>query len=621
MFNFLRGGASSGDSCGDKSGDVASTTTTTAASAAEEVMVNISSNQDNKKWRPFVFDTRNDNDDSNNNSEKYRYPSIYEEADEMLQLSLVIYSITDLRSLARKQMTTIASSQTSTRSSSAAAATDTVDAVDCSDGDTSVPNTITTPSKILELPLSFYSALEMLEANSQTIQRLLGNEEHENTMTSLRTIHERYERYHHGNQHRDAKSGNGNMMKSNVRATSSKSDSNDASVMAQWFNSFTFNESSDSGGTSSDGSQVTTRDSGRQYPRLIAYGDDNCDTDIVYAVGIDPVRKRVTVAFRGSTTLTDFIKDSKIVLNFQPNPIVHLMANTLDDNNFDKGDATRHTNLRNYERIGIHAGFYEYLLMPREEGNSTNVDSGPTTSKFDEVLGHVRTAFQQLAESGQQTQYRLYVTGHSLGGCLATLFAFYVAAAGLTAESDDPLRCNKVTIPLPVTCVSIASPRVGDIAWKVAHTKLEELGLLRHLRVANAQDPVTILPKASGKFMWATLSPVSYLAFKLADKHFSAERETFHHTGVKLRLANGKYELTYLGDVLPMVDEVTNNQNFTKIEPFKPDGIPDIKFHGGAAYTMNVASVKLHLEKLFLNEIYRFQAATVLVQKIEDGEL
>ena len=52
--------------------------------------------------------------------------------------------------------------------------------------------------------------------------------------------------------------------------------------------------------------------------------------------------------------------------------------------------------------------------------------------------------------------YRLYVTGHSLGVALATAFAFTAAA------SSDP------RIIKPVTCFSVASPKVGNLAFRLA---------------------------------------------------------------------------------------------------------------------------------------------------------
>jgi hypothetical protein len=50
--------------------------------------------------------------------------------------------------------------------------------------------------------------------------------------------------------------------------------------------------------------------------------------------------------------------------------------------------------------------------------------------------------------------YMIYTTGHSLGGALATLMAFEAA--------------TMPEIPKPVTCISVASPKVGNISFRHA---------------------------------------------------------------------------------------------------------------------------------------------------------
>lgn len=76
--------------------------------------------------------------------------------------------------------------------------------------------------------------------------------------------------------------------------------------------------------------------------------------------------------------------------------------------------------------------------------------------------------------------YDLRVAGHSLGGALASIFAFECAA-------DDE-------IPKPVTCITSGAPKVGNLDFLLAFEELEEAGKLRCLRVANYRDPVTYSP-------------------------------------------------------------------------------------------------------------------------------
>lgn len=106
---------------------------------------------------------------------------------------------------------------------------------------------------------------------------------------------------------------------------------------------------------------------------------------------------------------------------------------------------------------------------------------------------------------------QLNVTGHSLGASLATLFAFLVAA-----EPDS-------MIPKPVTCISFGSSYVGDGSFRSAHQLLEGMRKLRHVRISNDKDMVTLSPK------------ISSLRWKLFDKA-SHGGTPFKHVGMNLRL-------------------------------------------------------------------------------------
>jgi Lipase (class 3) len=468
----------------------------------------------------------------------YQYPNMAEEAHEMLQVSMLIYSITDLRSLAKHPKKSV---------------------------------NIQQPQRILDLPLSLTTCLEMLEENYDKVKEEFGDDEHANTMTSLQNIHARYQQHHN-------KKTNGT-----------------ASFVSQWLNPLM-----PSGQSEEEGVEVQARQSSIPVPMLTAYGDENPENDMVYAVGIDPIRKRVTVAFRGSVTPTDFIKDASIIMKHQPNPIK-------DKLNPD----------HEYDTIGIHQGFYDYLLKERK-----------TQNKLEEIVEHVKALFQEIPE--RQSTYKLYVTGHSLGGALATLFSLYVASS-LGKNSSDSI------IPGPVSCISVASPRVGDRNFQAAFAYLEEHGLLRHLRIANDRDPVTVMPGATGKKIWATLSPVSYIAFKLMDNQFE-EKEKFRHTGIKLLLAKDQCEFFYAGNPLDVVDDDQKvsdgdddassstsgsaKRSIRKAKSTRKEKIPDVVFHLGKAYTDNVASVAPQLSTMSLNDLYRVQVAAVVDKKgmVEEGE-
>ncbi|MGK3749295.1 MAG: hypothetical protein ACI8RD_001589 [Bacillariaceae sp.] len=512
---------------------------------------------------PFTFEEKHGGD-------SYQYPNLYEEADEMLQASLLIYSITDLRSLAK---------------------------------DPKRKDKLKTYEKILDMPLSLSTCLQVLEDNYDVMKECLGEADHINTMNSLNMIHARFQKHLSLTSSTPPSPlvgsvSGGHIMRFNLFASTTSTSSDDGSVEIE-----------------------------EVAPMLTYFGDENSDSDMVYAVGIDQHRKRITVVFRGSVTSTDFQKDAMISLNRQPNPVKDIDANQ-------------------HEKIGIHHGFYDYLLKPRKNG----------MNKYQEIMGHVQALFLQY---DRQQNYKLYCTGHSLGGALATLFSLYVAAAAGSVVDDTSKAAS--SIPTPVNCISVASPRVGDSSFQSAFCRLEERGLMRHLRIANDRDPVTMMPSATGKKVWATLSPISYLAFKLIDNKFE-EKEKFYHTGVKLRLAKERFELAFMGESI-VIDEQEKQQEqeqeeqstitstklvvddaprssgssrsfrsilskSTKLksrdssstksknrDSFNQSQMPDVNFHLGNAYVENLGSVKSDLLDLSLNDIYKTKAFPIYLEK------
>lgn len=113
------------------------------------------------------------------------------------------------------------------------------------------------------------------------------------------------------------------------------------------------------------------------------------------------------------------------------------------------------------------------------------------------------------------------MTGHSLGAALATLFAFQAAA-----EPDT-------VVPKPVSLFGIAGPYVGDELFAEAFQLLESLGRIRHLRLVNHKDLVTVVPKFS--FRWKFYDEGSHVG------------SLFKHVGMGIRLYDGNtpFEMIY----------------------------------------------------------------------------
>lgn len=216
---------------------------------------------------------------------------------------------------------------------------------------------------------------------------------------------------------------------------------------------------------------------------IVAFGDEYENEELVYLVEVDHCRKRVTVCFRGSVNKADWATNLEIYMEEMPNPL----------RRFD----------RQAPKVKVHNGFYNYLFVPSTRGSTLPENPSPL-SAYQEILQRVLPVLRWC--SG----YKLYVTGHSLGGALATLFAFRAAT-----EADS-------RIPKPVTLISIASPYVGDQSFRTAHQLLEGWGKLRHLRVSSQKDLVPLHPKVS--FRWQFYNSRSHVG------------SLFKHVGMNLRL-------------------------------------------------------------------------------------
>ena len=92
----------------------------------------------------------------------------------------------------------------------------------------------------------------------------------------------------------------------------------------------------------------------------------------------------------------------------------------------------------------------------------------------------VRAALERLL--AEEPNCRICVSGHSLGGALATLCAY------------DLLTTSAAVQARGVTMISFASPRFFNAAFQQAATTLQDAGLLRPLRVLVSGDVITRLP-------------------------------------------------------------------------------------------------------------------------------
>jgi Lipase (class 3) len=196
----------------------------------------------------------------------------------------------------------------------------------------------------------------------------------------------------------------------------------------------------------------------------------------VYAISVDRINRRVTVTFRGTDNVLAFHT------NWRAN--VKVLKSKAEFPLCLKGKLP-------VEGVLFHSGFYNYLFG-RKSGTSLLKEK----TRFEEMYDALRPILR--ANPG----YKLYLTGHSLGGALAIITALYLSAA------------QSSTLPKPVTCISFGAPRVGDIHFMRAVRQLEESRRLRYLRIIHDNDAITSVP------VWQ-----------------------YHHAGIQLRLFRKKDRL------------------------------------------------------------------------------
>lgn len=147
-------------------------------------------------------------------------------------------------------------------------------------------------------------------------------------------------------------------------------------------------------------------------------------TDIQACITECEGKKRICIVFRGSESMSDWYHDLLI---------------------------TKH---KLTDDIRVHKGFYTQL-------HSNKI--------YDELVTDIQTILKANPD------YEIFVTGHSLGAALSTLFGYMLSH----------------TIKNMVTIVSFASPRVGNYEWKKS---FENTTNLIHYRVSNKRDVVTAFP-------------------------------------------------------------------------------------------------------------------------------
>ncbi len=117
-------------------------------------------------------------------------------------------------------------------------------------------------------------------------------------------------------------------------------------------------------------------------------------------------------------------------------------------------------------------------------GETSEAFGDSKESKFTQILRILKQIYENKANDGHDySDYKLHITGHSLGGGLTQMLAFTLAGSEKAAF-----------IPKPVIGISYASPAVGNKTYYETFQRLEKESKLRHIRVSNQGDIVAAVP-------------------------------------------------------------------------------------------------------------------------------
>eukprot|EP00980_Cylindrotheca_fusiformis_P013147 scaffold3315_cov98-Cylindrotheca_fusiformis.AAC.1 len=324
--------------------------------------------------------------------------------------------------------------------------------------------------------------------------------------------------------------------------------------------------------------------------------DDKAKEEIVHAIVVNPDRERVTLIFRGSATPKDFIQDAKIAQIKVSNPVYDLLMKEEEKDDDDDNETKKKKDMP--DSINVHTGFYQYLFKVNKETKKTRLES---------ILDDVKGELKKASASNNKGCFQLYVTGHSLGGALSTLFGFYAAA------DDELIQLS----PKGVVVYSIASPFVGNWKWRFAFQELERRKRLQHLRIQNAEDMVTLMPFAVPKAGF--FSPI--MAVK------TGAGNLYKHVGMRLQLTkpspnnnnnNDTKQLPY--NISYPVDQRMDDEEFAKdvqdvltqgkslMQAFKAVVTNNFsvveRYHSCTEYEERLESCKADLTNYTLDELY-----------------
>jgi hypothetical protein len=379
------------------------------------------------------------------------------------------------------------------------------------------------------------------------------------------------------------------------------------------------------------------------------FGDDDTKSECVHLVARNSHINRISVCFRGTITLNDWVKDSKVVVGYIQNPLlmndettkqeVVVVVEEEEPKQQDTEEAPEEA------LLGVHLGFREYLY---DESKSTSLSLDPIKEKLDNMREKVSQRLPKimfssssmsssfgakteskrnnsavdassaelptLSSSGDNSNnnnnnnnlsppptspvnddqstnlknsriarileeveelrkkypdYKIYCTGHSLGGALAQLTAIELAVRWGKPEN-------------PVTYVGIGNPRAATYSFRDAIQILEKEGKMRCLGIHNHHDIVPMIPTSA--------------------MHVQ-KKNTFCQVGFQmLLLQHGRCEMKYCPETAKPWQELKDQTNRMAAAVFRPDKIAGR--HHYLTYLSKLRALEVPLSKLYLNDYY-----------------
>lgn len=292
--------------------------------------------------------------------------------------------------------------------------------------------------------------------------------------------------------------------------------------------------------------QETHSDKSQIWKDLIIddFGNDNGKRDCCYLIGRSRIKKRIVVDFRTSTIKTDWLRDFSIFTDtWKIKDIIEKVKNVNPEVESKMRD----------DKIDIHKGFYGYLFQEKRKG------------KEEDTFSLIQNKLIELMDDDENKDYELYITGHSLGGALASLTGFALAL------SDN--------FPYPIKVVTYAGPTPGHADLSHAMEKLGNMGRIYHCRITRNSD---IIPQMNIiSTIWTAMTFGMSFSFDSG----------FRHSGVHLNLFETK-DPTFKQTIIDTPDLFANGMAF----PFKLWKIPCYHYLEYYEKAFNRDEVKTFLE-------------------------